>query len=238
LFLVPFIANGTATFVLVITPPALLFLLCIAMLGTLADFIRGALLYGSAVTVAFVQMRIALLLRHQAMSVEAKLTWDATHDPLTNLHNRACLMQEAAQAFSTARRYRTDLVFAMLDIDHFKRVNDTYGHQTGDKVLKTVAQVVQRELRETDRLGRFGGEEFFCIFPHASQEAAWQCAERIRQAVAAAEVREGEAGVQVTISIGLARMADAHASWEDLLKSADEALYQAKAGGRNCIKAW
>ncbi|WP_161783180.1 diguanylate cyclase [Massilia sp. BSC265] len=237
LFLVPFIANGTANFVLVITPPALLFLLCMAMRCTLPEFVRGALLYGSAAAVAFVQMRIALLLRHQAMSVEAKLIWDATHDPLTNLHNRAWLMQEAARAFSTARRYRTNLAFAMLDIDHFKRVNDTYGHQTGDQVLKAVAQAVQDSLRETDRCGRLGGEEFFCIFPHASQEAAWQCAERIRQAVAAAEVAEGDATVQVTISIGLAHMSDVHLGWEDLLKRADEALYKAKAAGRNCIMA-
>ena len=236
LFLVPFLANGTANFVLVIAPPALLFLLCSAMRGTLPEFARGALLYGSAVVVAFVQMRIALLLRHKAVSIERKLIWDATHDPLTNLHNRAWLMQEAAQAFSTARRYRTELVFAMLDIDHFKRVNDTYGHQTGDHVLKAVARAVEGALRETDCFGRLGGEEFFCIFPHTSQDAAWQCAERIRQAVAAAKVTAGNATVQVTISIGLAHMADGHASWEDLLKAADEALYKAKEAGRNCTK--
>ena len=237
LFLVPFIANGTANFVLVIAPPALLFLLCSATQCTLPEFVGGALLYGSAVAVAFIQMRIALLLRHKTVSIEEKLIWDATHDPLTQLHNRAWLMQEAAQAFSTARRYGTNLVFAMLDIDHFKRVNDTYGHQTGDQVLKAVARAVQGALRETDRFGRLGGEEFFCIFPHASQDAAWQCAERIRQAVAAAEAPAGNATVQVTISIGLAHMADEHADWEDLLKRADEALYKAKEAGRNCIQA-
>lgn len=235
LFLVPFIAYGSAHFAAVIAPPALLFVLASAAQCTLPEFARGVLLYGSAVLVAFIQMRITLAHRRHALSIEAKLIRDATHDPLTNLHNRAWLTQEAAGAVSAERRYRTGLVFAMLDIDHFKRVNDTYGHQTGDRVLKAVADAVREALRETDQVGRIGGEEFFCIFPHASQESALQCAERIRQAVSAASVPTDHGLVRVTISIGLAQMLDSHTSWEDLLKQADEALYSAKQAGRNCV---
>lgn len=239
LFLVPFIANGSAHFARVVAPPALLFAVCSAVSSSLPELLRGILLYGSAVAVAFVQMHIAVALRRHALSIETRLVWDATHDPLTGIHNRAWLTQEAAQAFSTARRYRTELVFAMLDIDHFKRVNDTYGHQTGDEVLKAVARTTQHVLRETDHVGRLGGEEFFCILPLATAGAALQCAERIRQAIAALDVPAREGAVRITISIGLARIQDGHATWEDLLKQADEALYAAKASGRNCIRtAW
>jgi diguanylate cyclase (GGDEF)-like protein len=235
LFLVPFIANGTRNFVMVIVPPALLFTVCSILQCTVPEFLRGVLLYGSAITVGFVQMHIAVAIRRHALSIETKLIWDATHDPLTEIHNRAWLTLEAEQAFSMARRYRSDLVFAMLDIDHFKRVNDTYGHQVGDQVLKAVARTVQSVLRQTDGFGRLGGEEFLCILHHTSRDTALQCAERIREAVSAIEVPAENEVVRVTISIGLAQMMDPHAGWEDMLKKADEALYDAKRSGRNCV---
>jgi diguanylate cyclase (GGDEF)-like protein len=237
LFLVPFIVNGTGNFAMVVVPPALLFILCSAARTTPAEFLRSVLLYGSAIAVAFIQMHLAVASRRHALSIETRLVWKATHDPLTGIHNRAWLTQEAEQAFAMARRYRTELVFAMLDIDHFKRVNDTYGHQAGDEVLKAVAQAAQGALRETDRFGRFGGEEFFCILPLASADTALRCAERIRKAVEALAVAADGKTVRVTISIGLARMVDGQAGWEALLKQADDALYAAKQSGRNCIRS-
>jgi len=236
LFLVPFIANGSAHFAKVVAPPALLFVACSVLACSLPELLRGILLYASALAVAFVQMHIAVALRRHALAVESRLVREASHDPLTGIHNRAWLSQAAAQAFSSARRYRTELVFAMLDIDHFKRVNDSYGHQAGDEVLKAVARTIQGTLRETDHAGRFGGEEFCCIFPQASDASARLCAERIRQAIAALEVRAEGGTVRVTISIGLARMQDTHATWEEVLKQADEALYAAKQSGRNCVR--
>ncbi|MBQ5947421.1 GGDEF domain-containing protein [Massilia sp. ST3] len=236
LFLVPFIANGSAHFAKIVSPPALLFVACSALACTLPELLRGILLYASALAVAFVQMHIAAALRRHALAVESRLVQEASHDPLTGIHNRAWLSQAAALAFSSSRRYRTELAFAMLDIDHFKRVNDTYGHQTGDEVLKAVARTIQGALRETDHAGRFGGEEFFCIFPQTSDASARLCAERIRQAIAALEVPAQDGTVRVTISIGLARMQDAHATWEEVLKQADEALYAAKQSGRNCVR--
>ncbi|MEF2270601.1 GGDEF domain-containing protein [Janthinobacterium sp. LS2A] len=236
LFLVPFIANGASHFAITVTPPALLFILCSVAQCTLPELARGLLLYGSAVAVAFMQMRIAIAIRFHALTIERKLIRDATHDALTGIHNRGWLAQQAALAFSAARRYRTELVYVMLDIDFFKRVNDTHGHQVGDEVLKAVARTIQGTLRESDHFGRFGGEEFFCILPHTSKETAMQCAERIRQAVAALEVQAADAVVTVTISIGLAPMMDADGSWEDQLKRSDEALYLAKQSGRNCAR--
>lgn len=236
LFLVPFIANGGGRFAMAVTPPALLFILCSVAQCSLPELARGLLLYGAAVAVAFVQMRIAIAIRCHALSVETQLIQDATHDALTGIHNRGWLAQQAAQSFSAARRYRTELVYALLDIDYFKRVNDTHGHQVGDEVLKAVARTIQGALRESDHFGRFGGEEFFCILPHTSRETALQCAERIRQAVAALEVPTADAVVTVTISIGLAPMMETHGAWEDMLKRSDEALYLAKQSGRNCVR--
>jgi diguanylate cyclase (GGDEF)-like protein len=236
LFLVPFIADGGRNFVLVVLPPALLFALSCGLRASVPELLRGLLLYGSGIAVAYVQMRMALSMRAHALKVEARLVADATHDALTGCHNRAWLSQAAARAFGAARRYRTEVVFAMLDIDHFKRVNDCWGHGAGDEVLKAVARACQGELRETDHFGRLGGEEFFCIFPNTGRAAALQCAERIRLAVAATQVPVDGNVISVTISIGLSGMTASHAGWENMLAEADQALYAAKSAGRNCIR--
>lgn len=236
LFVVPFIASGGANFISIVAPPALLYALCSLSIGTAAESLRGLLLYGAGIAVAYLQTRIALAWRIRTFAVEEKLRAEATHDALTGCYNRAWLTREAARLFGIARRYDTGLVLAMLDIDFFKRVNDTYGHQAGDEVLKAVARACSGALRESDVFGRFGGEEFFCIFPNTSYDAAHHCAERIRQAVEDMSVQVHGVTVQVTISIGLAAIGSAHATWEALQKEADEALYLAKQDGRNCVR--
>ncbi|MFC3458982.1 hypothetical protein [Massilia haematophila] len=107
LFLIPFIANGSGRFAMVIAPPGVLFILCSVVQCTLPELARGLLLHGSAIAVAFMQMRISVAIRSHALSVETKLLQDATYDPLTGIHNRSWLAQQAAQAFSAVRRYRT-----------------------------------------------------------------------------------------------------------------------------------
>ena len=166
-------------------------------------------------------------------SAEQKLRRMATHDPLTGLLNRRGIDQRLAQEVKEARRYDRPLAVAMFDIDHFKRVNDTYGHDVGDEVLQAVARVAQAHLRASDMLARWGGEEFLVVAPETDGDGARELAEKLRQSVEASS--HPEAG-RVTISAGVAAFTgDGEA--QDLVKRADGALYQAKEGGRNRVQA-
>ena len=157
----------------------------------------------------------------QAQRLEALLF----EDPLTGLSNRRFILTQLAGMVSGARRHHRDLTIAVIDIDHFKAVNDRHGHAEGDRVLSAVARELREHMRAEDQLGRLGGEEFLALLPETDVEAAPSAAEKIRASV----VRTG-----VTVSIGWA-------TWEgeppdDLLGRADDALYAAKAHGRNCVQ--
>lgn len=123
----------------------------------------------------------------------------------------------------------------MLDIDHFKRVNDLHGHAVGDQALKTVAQACLTQLRSGDVIGRLGGEEFGVLLPETGWEEARRAGQRLCQAVRALEMRHGEASVTVTLSLGLAALKPGR-NFEDLMRAADQALYQAKAAGRDRLE--
>jgi diguanylate cyclase (GGDEF)-like protein/PAS domain S-box-containing protein len=159
----------------------------------------------------------------------------ATHDALTGIYNRRHLEEVVRLELERAQRYTRPLTVAMLDADHFKRINDTYGHQVGDEVLRTVSQRCQKTLRASDVLGRYGGEEFVVVFPETALDEARMVAERLRAAVAGAPVTVGEQALLVTISIGLAGLSRGqdHAT---LLARADSALYAAKQSGRNRVQ--
>ena len=154
-------------------------------------------------------------------------------DELTGVGNRLACNQALDTEIQRSHRYHAPLSLMMLDIDHFKKVNDSYGHDVGDLVLKVVATVINAELRETDKLCRYGGEEFLVLLPESNQEAALKTAERIRLAVM--NLTTEQVPTQITISIGLALLT----SWDNestLVKRADNALYQAKDLGRNRIE--
>ena len=151
-------------------------------------------------------------------------------DTLTGLSNRRAILTQLAGMVSAARRHGHPLSIAVLDLDHFKRVNDRHGHKTGDQVLVAAAHAVGTHLRAEDQLGRLGGEEFLVLLPDTNAEAAVHVAEKLRAAVAGAP-----ATVPVTVSIGLATW-DGEAL-EDLLQRADEALYAAKDAGRDRVMA-
>jgi two-component system, cell cycle response regulator len=156
----------------------------------------------------------------QAQRLEALLF----EDPLTGLSNRRFILTQLAGMVSGARRHHRDLTIAVIDIDHFKAVNDRHGHAEGDRVLAAVAHQLRDHMRAEDQLGRLGGEEFLAVLPETNGDAAPAAAEKIRASV----LRTG-----VTVSIGWA-------TWEgeppdDLLARADDALYAAKANGRNCV---
>jgi diguanylate cyclase (GGDEF)-like protein/PAS domain S-box-containing protein len=154
-------------------------------------------------------------------------------DDLTGLYNRRHLFKLGNLEFSRARRYSTPLSAIMLDIDHFKKVNDTYGHATGDQVLKFLAQLCLGNLREIDILGRYGGEEFVILLPQTSIEAAKETAERLRECVAQAVFPGAAEGLNIKISLGVAELSEAIPDLASLIDRADTAMYAAKEGGRN-----
>ncbi|MCE1191306.1 MAG: GGDEF domain-containing protein [Acidovorax sp.] len=162
--------------------------------------------------------------------LRAELEQLATRDSLTNTLTRRYMDEACAAELERSRRSGQPLAFLMMDLDHFKAVNDTHGHQVGDRVLVEFAAKVQRQLRKSDLLGRFGGEEFALVLPNTSREAALQVAERIR---AACVPQAGEVGC--TVSIGLTLGQPENDTLDKLLARADAALYQAKNTGRNRV---
>lgn len=161
----------------------------------------------------------------------------AMKDMLTGLSNRRAINDQLAATVARAQRQGQYLSVLMLDIDHFKRVNDNYGHQAGDVVLRAVAQALQSRLRAQDQIGRFGGEEFLAILPDTSLDGALVLAEALRAAVEATPTQWGAHRIATTISIGVRGGAITGADTADgLVAAADAALYQAKQNGRNRVE--
>jgi diguanylate cyclase (GGDEF)-like protein len=156
----------------------------------------------------------------------------ATLDGLTGLSNRRHFMENADRLFRISKRSDVALAAMILDLDHFKQINDVHGHQAGDDVLKFFSAQIRGVLRSSDLCGRTGGEEFAILVPGVTQEMAKEIAERIR--VATATVRE-DGLPEVTVSIGIAMLGDRDKALDDLLGRADTALYRAKGEGRNRI---
>lgn len=168
-------------------------------------------------------------------ALQRNLYESATRDPLTRVPNKGALDDTLRREFAFARRHGAPLALALLDIDHFKRINDTFGHSAGDGVLKSVARLVERSTRAGDFFARAGGEEFALILRDLDGRGAAACAERVRQLVESAVIMEGSTRVPVTVSLGVACLAAEDATPEDLLRAADESLYQAKREGRNRV---
>lgn len=156
-------------------------------------------------------------------------------DELTGAKNRRAVKDEAQLLFNLARRYETHIAIVMLDMDHFKQINDRYGHVTGDQVLKSVATHIQANIREVDVFGRYGGEEFVLILPGMTLDNAAKAMERLRQCVAELRFDGPHDRFQATCSMGISAYDIRHTSFEDAIKDADLALYRAKAAGRNRV---
>ncbi|HYF62033.1 MAG TPA: diguanylate cyclase, partial [Herpetosiphonaceae bacterium] len=159
----------------------------------------------------------------------------AVTDGLTEVNNRRHFFELADREWLRTRRYDHPLSAMMLDVDHFKRVNDTYGHATGDSVLRTVAQLCRASLRDTDFLGRYGGEEFAIMLPDTDLSAAHATAERLRELIAATPIHTDKGDLQITVSIGVASITVDMPSVATLLDRADRGLYIAKETGRNRV---
>jgi len=170
-------------------------------------------------------------LRMQAHLEEQRMR--AISDPLTTLPNRAAYNEKVAQEFSRQRRYQHPLTLVVCDVDHFKRVNDNYGHLAGDKVLRLIARLISDRLRESDFVARYGGEEFVVLMPDTSVDKAHEAIEQVREAIADSPFNFGGQPVQITMSFGVTGIRAADKSHEDAFQRADDALYQAKQQGRN-----
>ncbi|MGN1062834.1 MAG: GGDEF domain-containing protein [Alphaproteobacteria bacterium] len=167
---------------------------------------------------------------------EEELLTQASTDPLTGLFNRRQFELMTTPQISLAHRHQAPYCAIMIDIDHFKKVNDTYGHDAGDEVLKHLALVLKSSLRESDVLARYGGEEFVIFLPQTSPTGAWQVAERLRASTEQAVIQLADRTLSITISLGIS--ASVTADLNTLIKEADKALYQSKTTGRNKVSLY
>ena len=179
------------------------------------------------------------LTRQSAITINRANTYSkvlqyATLDALTNLNNRRQFEVRLKQEIATTKRQKNPLCAMMVDIDFFKKVNDAYGHASGDAVLRTVASIIKEHLRESDIPSRYGGEEFAVLLPYTHIEEAKIVGERLRKAVETTPIPIDKKNINVTISMGLAEFSPQETG-EDLFKRADSALYEAKESGRNRV---
>ncbi|WPC65423.1 GGDEF domain-containing protein [Rhodoferax ferrireducens] len=171
----------------------------------------------------------------EVQRLQVELHEQAIHDPLTGLYNRRYLSDALAREIIQAKRANSSLTFVMADIDHFKFVNDSYGHLAGDEVLVQVASLLKKHARGSDIACRYGGEEFLLVFPGTSLELAHKRAEEIQQNCAALSIQHEGKNIAVMLSFGVAAYPDHGQQWEQIIVKADKALYQSKCNGRNQV---
>jgi two-component system, cell cycle response regulator len=160
----------------------------------------------------------------------------ATRDGLTRIYNKKYFLDTLKKEYAYCLRHRVPLSLVMFDVDHFKKINDSYGHQAGDYCLVRIAQKITETVRAEDMFARYGGEEFSLLLRESSEEQAYVCAERCRKAVDLADFNHQGTPMKVTISLGIATLLDSdYASPEDLVAAADKYLYRAKRAGRNRV---
>jgi two-component system cell cycle response regulator len=173
-------------------------------------------------------------LQEQLVSANRSLQFQATHDPLTGLFNRGAIVGLLQKELSRGQRERTSVSIILVDLDHFKQINDTQGHSAGDAVLRRVAERMQSSVRSYDSVGRYGGEEFLIVLAGCSSRMGTERAEKIRLTLA--EPSPDSVDSRITVSMGVAS-ALGPAKMEELLSLADAALYRAKRNGRNRVEA-
>lgn len=179
---------------------------------------------------------LKILMRIKWLYSETKYL--AIIDGLTGLYNRRFFQQTLEREFARSKRHKTNLTLALFDIDHFKKVNDTYGHQFGDKVLAEISKIIRTTLRKTDYIARYGGEEIVLILPETNTAQASTPIERIREKVQEKDFMNGNEPVKITISCGVAEVESDITNQEELLARADKALYESKNSGRNRITVY
>lgn len=181
-----------------------------------------------------------LQLREKLKQLFVRAEKEAVTDYLTNLFNYRYFKQHLSREFDRAQRHNSKFVSLMIDIDHFKSYNDTFGHQAGDSVLKGIAEVFRKNTRSSDIVARYGGEEFVIVCPELEKNMGIMLAEKLRNIIAQLFVTDGEKlpGEKITISVGVAAYPDDADSPDELIRNADKALYKAKENGRNQVQVY
>jgi diguanylate cyclase (GGDEF)-like protein len=178
-----------------------------------------------------------LQLQEELLRAQERLQYEASHDSLTAIWNRGAIHELLNAELARAKRENTSVSVVAVDLDHFKRINDTHGHPTGDEVLREVAQRMKGAMRRYDVIGRYGGEEFLILLPKTDLSGAVIQAERMRESIAATAIETAAGKLRITASLGVATLRVTDAAEADvLLQDADAALYQAKQRGRNCVQ--
>jgi two-component system, cell cycle response regulator len=180
--------------------------------------------------------RRILDLEDELVAAREALRDQAMHDPLTGLWNRYSILDMLRRELARAAREERSVGVVMADIDHFKQINDTFGHLAGDAVLQDAARRLEGALRPYDVVGRYGGEEFLIVLPSSNRALVMQQAERLRSAIGTEPVECGGRGVRVTLSLGATTGSGGEERLEDLIQAADQALYLAKGRGRNRVE--
>ncbi|MDY6912955.1 MAG: diguanylate cyclase [Planctomycetota bacterium] len=224
-----------------------LYIILLTAKGTKEDFLEGMEAGADDYTVKpldlgelQVRMRAAeriLDLQSELIGAQEALRLQATHDSLTGLLNRAAIRDMFKAELTRAQREDRSVAVIMADLDHFKRINDTYGHAAGDTVLRETAQRMRSTVRSYDAIGRYGGEEFLLLMPGCDLEVGVERAEKIRRRLADEPVKVSGKDITVTLSLGLtAYTSKATADLEEIIRAADEAMYKAKRAGRNQVE--
>jgi len=178
-----------------------------------------------------------IIQKRRIESQQQQLEQMAYYDPLTDLPNRRLLEKLIKRELASVQRYGQETVIIMLDVDDFKQINDTYGHQVGDSILMQLADLLQNNVRETDTVARFGGEEFIILMPNTAVEEGYIFAERIRKIIMEKVFSVGSVTLQITSSFGVSSMGDINSqNLEDYYLLADRALYLAKQSGKNRVE--
>jgi diguanylate cyclase len=195
-------------------------------------------LAAAAGTGALLGAAVWVLLRmlHDLEAARVRLDVLATRDELTGIYNRRQFLVLADREWARCRRYDMGAAMLMLDVDHFKRINDLHGHLAGDLMLREIARAIADTLRHADFLGRFGGEEFIVFLPHTDTLGALDVAERIRERVATIALEWRGERITTTLSVGVGTLGAEHDTVGALIADADCALYTAKHAGRNCVR--
>lgn len=185
---------------------------------------------------------LTVFANHAAIAIEnarlyQELNTIATTDAVTGINNHHAFQERLTEEILRAERYKQPLSIILIDVDHFKRVNDTYGHLEGDHVLRELSNLFVNNFRKMDYIARYGGEEFAVILPHSSKEAAMQTANRVRKAVEMASLIQANPVARITVSMGVGTFPEDGHSERELLDRADRALYRAKEEGRNRVLA-
>jgi len=187
-----------------------------------------------AVTAELQRAKRILMIKETELKAVLVQAEEVSHtDALTFLPNRKQIVGDLQREVIFSDRYGTPLTVSMLDIDHFKKINDTHGHTVGDEVLRSLAVELRDHIRHPDTIGRYGGEEFLIVLPHSTLKAATEQAERLCKHVRSLRIKAGEQEIAVTISIGIAQYKIHSEDWQTLLNRADAALYEAKHNGRD-----